>query len=89
MSPKKITRLAIMVAAISILGGLAMAVWQPDWGLLSWWPAMGLGLALLLLLLSLLRGAYLSMQRRAGMVDMLNDCYSGVTERPPSSGKLS
>ena len=45
MSPKKITRLALIVAAVSIMGMIVMAVVGPEWGLLNWWPAMGLGLA--------------------------------------------
>ena len=78
MSPKKITRLALMVAGVSILGMIVMAVVGPEWGLLNWWPAMGLGLAILLLIVSILRGAYLTAQKRVEMVDMLNDCYTGV-----------
>lgn len=78
MSPKKITRLALMVAGVSILGMIVMAVVGPEWGLLNWWPAMGLGLSILLLIVSFLRGAYLTAQKRVEMVDMLNDCYTGV-----------
>jgi hypothetical protein len=78
MSPKKITRLALMVAVVSILGMIVMAVVRPEWGLLNWWPAMGLGLSILLLIVSFLRGAYLTARKRAEMVDMLNDCYTGV-----------
>lgn len=78
MSPKKITRLALIVAAISVLGIVAMAVPGPKWGLLNWWPAFGLGLALFLLVISFLRGAYLTAQKRVEMVDKLNDCYTGV-----------
>ena len=80
MSPKQITRLAVNVAGISLVGGVVMLIFRPEWGWLSWWPALGLALALLLLLVSFLRGAYLSTQRRAAMVDKLNDCYSGVPE---------
>ncbi|MBE7551192.1 MAG: hypothetical protein HS126_08975 [Anaerolineales bacterium] len=78
MSPKKITRLALVVGAISILGMIVMALLRPEWGMLSWWPVMGLGLAVLLLVVSFLRGAYLTAQKRVEMVDMLNDCYAGV-----------
>lgn len=78
MSPKKITRLALVVGSISILGMIVMALLRPEWGMLSWWPVMGLGLAVLLLLVSFLRGAYLTAQKRVKMVDMLNDCYTGV-----------
>ena len=78
MSPKKITRLALIVAVVSILGMIVMAVIRPEWGLLNWWPAMGLGLSILLLIVSFLRGAYLTAQKRVEMVDMLNDCYTGV-----------
>lgn len=78
MSPRKITRLALGVGSISILGMIVMALIRPEWGMLNWWPAAGLGLALFLLLVSFLRGAYLTAQKRVEMVDMLNDCYSGV-----------
>lgn len=84
MSPKKITRLALIAAGISLSGILVMAVARPEWGWLNWWPALGLGLALLLLIAAFLRGAYLSAQKRADMVDMLNDCYTGVQERSQS-----
>lgn len=75
MSPKKITRLALIVGGISIVGLVAMVVARPEW---SWWPGLGLGLSVLLLITSFLRGAYLTAQKRAAMVDKLNDCYSGV-----------
>ncbi|NJN98980.1 MAG: hypothetical protein HC875_35240 [Anaerolineales bacterium] len=78
MSPRKITRLALIIGIVSILGIGVMAVVGPDWGLLAWWPALGVGLAVLLLLVSFLRGAYLTAQKRVKMVDVLNDCYSGV-----------
>jgi hypothetical protein len=78
MSPRKITRLALAVAGMSIIGLLVVVFTRPDWGLWNWWPAMGLGLAVLLLITSYLRGAYLAAQRRAAMVDLLNDCYTGV-----------
>ena len=78
MSPRKITRLALIIGGISILGIGAMALLRPAWGVLTWWPALGLGLAVLLLIVSFLRGAYLTAQKRVEMVDMLNDCYTGV-----------
>ncbi len=87
MSPRKITRLALIIGAVSSLGIVAMAVVRPDWGLLAWWPALGVGLAVLLLLVSFLRGAYLTAQKRVKMVDMLNDCYSGVPEGRGSEEK--
>lgn len=77
MSPKQITKLAFIVGGISILGVIMMAIIRPEWGVLSWWPAMGLGLSLLLLVTSFLKGAYMSAQKRVAMADMLNDCYSG------------
>jgi hypothetical protein len=82
MSPKKITRLALAVGGISILGIIVMALMRSEWGWLSWWPALGLVLAVLLLIGSFLRGAYLTAQKRVEMVDMLNDCYAGV---PPAA----
>ena len=81
MSPKKITQLANVIAGISILGMIVMAVTQPGWGIWNWWPAMGLGISLLLLVTSFLKGAYLTAQKRVEMVDKLNDCYAGNTEQ--------
>ena len=80
MSPKQTTKLAFIVGGISILGVIIMLVIQPEWGALTWWPAMGLGLSLLLLVISFLKGAYMSAQKRVALADMLNDCYSGNTE---------
>lgn len=78
MSPRKITRLALAVGSISLVGMILMAAIRPEWGMLNWWPVLGLGLAVLLLLVSFLRGAYLTAQKRVEMVNMLNDCYAGV-----------
>ena len=61
-----------------------MAIWQPDWGIWIWWPVVGLGTSFLLLVVAFLYGAYLTAQRRAEMVDMLNDCYSGSTQTTKS-----
>lgn len=82
MSPKKITRLALVGGGISLVGMIVMALTRPEWGWLNGWPLMGLGLTVLLLVVSFLRGAYLTAQKRVEMVDMLNDCYSGV---PPAA----
>ncbi|HXV96991.1 MAG TPA: hypothetical protein VEC93_01105, partial [Anaerolineae bacterium] len=78
MSPKKITRLGLIVATVSVVGMIVMALVGPEWGWLNGWPAIGFGLAVLLLIVSFLRGAYLTAQRRVEMVDKLNDCYTGV-----------
>ncbi len=78
MSPKKITQLGLIVGAVSILGVVVMVLLRPGWGLLNWWPAIGLGLAVLLLIVSFLWGAYLTAQKRVELVDKLNDCYTGV-----------
>ena len=78
-SPKKITRLALIIGGSSILGIIPMVWLRPDWGAFNWWPVMGLGLALLLLVVAYARGAYLTAQHRAAMVDKLNDCYRGVS----------
>ena len=80
MSPKKLTRLGLIVGGVSLLGGPLMLLVQPEWGWLSWWPVLGLLLALLLFIAAFLKGAYLAAQRRVEMVDMLNDCYSGKPE---------
>lgn len=71
--------MALIVGGISILGIIPMALLRPDWGAFSWWPVMGLGLALLLLVIAYARGAYLAAQHQAAMVDKLNDCYMGVS----------
>lgn len=60
-----------------------MVMARPEW---SWWPGLGLGLSVLLLITSFLRGAYLTAQRRAAMVDKLNDCYSGVPASSEEAG---
>ena len=78
-SPKQITRLALIIGGISIVGIMPMVLLRPNWGAFNWWPAMGLGLALLLLVVAYARGAYLAAQHRAAMVDKLNDCYMGVS----------
>ena len=81
MSPKKITRLGLIVGGFSLLGGpLMLLMAQPGSGWLGWWPILGLLLALLLFISAFLKGAYLAAQRRVEMVDMLNDCYSGKPE---------
>ena len=76
MSPKKITTLALVVGGISLIALIAVLVV----GVFNWWPVAGLGLAILLLVVSFLRGAYLTAQQRVNMVDMLNDCYHGNSE---------
>jgi hypothetical protein len=81
MSPKKITRLGLMVVVVSIIGIIPMIFLRSGLGLLSWWPAAGLAVGLLLFVAAYIKGAYLTAQRRAEMVDMLNDCYSGTTEK--------
>ena len=81
MSPKQITKIGLIIGLPSLLGVIPMIISQPAWGLLTWWPAMGLGLALLLFAAAYSKGAYLSAQRRADMVDMLNDCYQGTIEK--------
>lgn len=84
MSPKQITRLGLIVAVVSLIGIIPMVFLGEALGWLAWWPALGFGLALLLFVAAYSKGAYLTAQRRADMVDMLNDCYSGTTEK--SSG---
>ena len=81
MSPKKITRTAIIIGGVSIL---ALAIMLITGGSI-WWPIAGFGLALGLIVVSFLRGAYLSAQHRANMVDLLNDCYYGDGEGQKSN----
>jgi len=81
MSPKKITRLGLIVGGLSLLGvPLMLLIAQPELGWLGWWPVLGLLLSLLLFIAAFLKGAYLAAQRRVELVDMLNDCYSGKPE---------
>ncbi len=77
MSPKKLTRIAIFIGLGSLIGLPVLAL---GWGTWSWWPVIGLALALLMLVVSLMWGAYLSAQKRVELVDMLNDCYTGNTQ---------
>ncbi len=77
MSPKRITQTAMVVGGLSIVGTPLMLLTSPAWGWLTWWPAFGLLLAMLLIVTAFLYGAYLTAQKRADMVDMLNDCYQG------------
>ncbi len=81
MSPKRLSNLALILAAISILGIIAAALLRPDWGLLGWWPLVGLGLSLVLFLAALLKGASMAAQRRIKMIDELNDCNAGILHR--------
>jgi hypothetical protein len=78
-SLKQITKLALISGGISILGIIPMVLLRPNWGVFSWWPVMGLGAALVLLVVAYAKGAYLAAQHRAAMVDKLNDCYLGVS----------
>ena len=84
MSPKNITRTATAIGFISLMGILLMVIWQPGWGIWAWWPVIGLALSFLLLVWAFLYGAYLTAQRRAEMVDRLNDCYAGNTQASES-----
>ena len=81
MSPKQMTRSGFIIGTLSMLGIIPMLLFDPDMGILKWWPAMGIGIALLLFVAAYTKGAYLVAQRRAEMVDMLNDCYNGVESR--------
>jgi hypothetical protein len=77
MSPRKISRLGLIVTGMSIIGLVPTLFLSAQLGLWRWWPAGGFGLALLLFGAAFLRGAYLTAQRRVELVDMLNDCYQG------------
>ena len=78
MSPKKITQLGLLIGIASIVALLFLLI---VWGTWSWWAVAGLGLALLLFVVSFLKGAYMVSQQRAEMVDKLNDCYTGKVEQ--------
>lgn len=77
MSPKQMTRLAMIIAGLSTIGLPVMLILRPAWGLMVWWPLAGFALAALLIVTAFLYGAYLTAQKRVDMVDMLNDCYQG------------
>lgn len=85
MSPRRITRLALTLATLSLLGIAPMVAFRPGWGALTWWPAMGLGLALLLLVVAYTWGALLATRQRMAMVDKLNDCYAGAPDTTDSN----
>ena len=78
LSPKKITRLGGIIGLVSVVGIIPTLFLPMDLGLINWWPVFGLSLAVLFFVVAYTRGAYLTAQRRAEMVDMLNDCYQGV-----------
>ena len=78
MSPKNITQLGLVIGIASIVALLFSIIF---WGTWSWWAAAGVGLAILLFVISFLKGAYLVSQQRAEMVDKLNDCYTGKVEQ--------
>jgi hypothetical protein len=78
MSPKKISNLALVIAAISISGAIARSFFVLPGGPFPWWPVAGLGLSLLLIIIALIRGAYLAGQGQVTMVDMRNDCNAGI-----------
>lgn len=85
MSPKRITNVALIVAGISVLGIIGVAISRPAWGPLNyWWPAAGLALALLLTVIALAKGASMAAQKQIDMVDMLNDCNAGVVRADDS-----
>ena len=77
ISPKQITKMGLIVGLISLLSLIPTIFLADTWGSLRWWPALGLGLAVILFILAFARGAYLTAQRRVELVDMLNDCYQG------------
>jgi hypothetical protein len=81
MSPKKICNLALVIAGISVSGAIAGLFLAPQGRAFDWWPVAGLGLSLVLIIIALIRGAYLASQRQARMVDMRNDCNAGILGR--------
>lgn len=78
LSPKKFTHLGLTLGGLSIAGIPFMLFAQPDFGVMNWWPAFGLVAAVLCFITAIAYGAYITAQKRADMVDMLNDCYTGV-----------
>jgi hypothetical protein len=78
MSPKKISNLALVITGISVSGAVAGLFFAPQGEAFNWWPLAGLGLSLVLVIIALIRGAYLAGQRQVSMVDMRNDCNAGI-----------
>ena len=84
MSPKKITRLAIYIGLVSLIGAAAMGFWRPDIGIVAWWPAVGVLLSTGLVGLAIFRGWLLTVKKRIAMSDAINLCYMGEGEREDS-----
>jgi hypothetical protein len=77
MSPRKISNLAFVVAAISILGIIITVFVRPSWGLLDWWPAAGMVISFLMIIAALVKGALLATQKQTDIVEVMNDCNAG------------
>jgi hypothetical protein len=77
MSPRKISNLAFIVAAISILGIIITVFVRPGWGLLDWWPAAGLALSFLMMIAAFIKGALMAAQKQMDIVEVMNDCNAG------------
>ena len=77
MSPKKITKFASYLGVISLLGGVVMLSWQPQLGILTWWPLVGFALTGLLLAGAFLKGWMMSVEDRVAMNDAINLCHLG------------
>jgi hypothetical protein len=81
ISPKRITRFAILVGTGSVIGGILMLLWQPPIGLLNWWPVGGLLLSTGLIGFALLKGIMMTVEDRVAMNDAMNRCYLGEQDR--------
>lgn len=79
-SPRKLTRLAGVVAVLSIITGLVFLFWQPGPVWAGTLPALGLVLSVVLLALALVRGWVLSMQERARLSESINMCSVGMRD---------
>lgn len=81
MSPKKLTRAAVYIGVLSLIGLPIMGLWRPNIGFLVWWPVAGLLLSLGLIGWALFRGWMLTVKERVAMSDAINLCYMGEKER--------
>ena len=75
MSPKQMTKFASYIGAFAFLGTIAILIWQPQPGILTWWPLVGFGGAGLLLILAFLKGWLKSVENRMAMSEAINLCY--------------
>ena len=84
MSPRKLTRLAILVGVVSIISAMVMWLGQPTIGWLIWWPGFGLLISLSLITAAFLKGFMHTIESRVAMNDAMNRCYVGEQSQDES-----